>query len=287
MRVLFCWNTAATFNSVADWLIDNGHDARIIMRESLDLGDCTKTHRAGIVVDTPNDYYREVIHQIREFKPTHIHVSSSIKCLLISRILAPRTPIIFSYHGTDIRGREKAHKETSVADYVTVTTPDLARYGKWIDRPSDPIFYYRGGRVQNTALMLYNGNFILDQRELAKEWCRERNISLTILDRTDPNYKMIQYIDMPEVYSKYEYYLDFKGFIGKQFALSKAAIEAFQCGCEVFHDSDLNNPLNNIKLSGVDEYIELYIRLQRNGLFTGIKRFIKSALYLINLSKHL
>ena len=51
MRVLICWNTSAAFNPIADWLIDNGHEVRMVMRGALDLGGCTRNHAAGVIVD--------------------------------------------------------------------------------------------------------------------------------------------------------------------------------------------------------------------------------------------
>ena len=269
MKVLILCNTAATFNPVANWLLDHGHEVRMIMNSVWDLGRCTQDHPAGIVTDSARSFYKVSIQQIKQFKPDVIHVSSSIKMLVLARLYAPRTPIVFSYHGSEVRGRKKRHYEAKLADVVTVSTPDLQQYGVWYDRPVEACFYYRGSREPNTAFMLYNDNFILDQREFARQWCKERCIKLTILDRSEPGHVTVPYYQMPFLYSKYEYYLDFKGHIGRQYALSKAAMEAFACGCKVIHEE---GQVENIKFPDPDEYYRLYDSLKRSSVWGTLKR---------------
>lgn len=280
MRVLICWNTAAAFNPIADLLINNGHEVRIVMRSVLDLGDCTRDHVAGVMVGSAIDYYLEVMRQIRKFKPTHIQVSSNSLCLILICLLAPRVPVVLTYHGSDIRGRKRVPRESRLADFIAVSTQDLEKYGTWIDRSICNIFYYRGGRIKNTALMLYSHGFPSDRRELAKEWCSYRNIRLTILDRSQPGHETVAYLDMPKLYSKFEYYLDFKGFVGEQYALSKAAMEAFLCGCTVYHDSDFDLPLQDITAGDPMEYIRLYQSFSRSSILRGIKRFVLAVIFL-------
>lgn len=270
MKVLVCWNTAAAFNPLADWLLENGHDVRIVMRSGFDVGDCTANHPAGVMVNSATNFYRECMRQVRKFKPDIIQASSSIKALVLVRLIAPRSLIVLTYHGTDVRGRKEAHPESRLADFVTVTTQDLSKFGVWMNRSIGSHFAYRGGRKPNTALMLYSDNFILDQRKNAKDWCNYKNIELTLLDRTNPDCQVIPYHLMPEFYSQFEYYLEFKGQTGDNYALSKAAMEAFCCGCKVIHES---GPITSIKLAEPDEYYRLYLTLKRASTFTASKRF--------------
>lgn len=277
MRVLICWNTAAVFNPLANWLLENGHDVRIIMRSKFDLGNNTADHPAGIVVNSSDDFFLECMHQVRKFKPDIIQTSSSIKGLLLMRLIAPRSPIVLTYHGSDVRGRKEAHPESRLADFVTVTTQDLAKFGVWMNRPIESQFTYCGGRKPDTALMLYGDHFLSDERKSTKDWCAYRNIKLTILDRTKADCKAIPYRLMPQFFSKFEYYLEFKGQTGDNYALSKSAMEAFCCGCKVIHES---GPITSIKLAEPDEYYRLYITLKRASIFVGTKRFIQALWYL-------
>jgi hypothetical protein len=285
MKVLICWNTAAAFNPLADWLLKNGHDVRIVMRSGFDVGDCTADHPAGVMVNSATKFYRECMSQVRKFKPDIIQASSSIKALVLVRLIAPRSLIVLTYHGSDVRGRKEAHPESRLADFVTVTTQDLSKYGVWMNRSIGSHFVYRGGRKPNTALMLYHDNFISDQRKLAKDWCDYKNIKLTILDRTKADCQVIPYHLMPEFYSQFEYYLEFKGQTGDNYALSKAAMEAFCCGCKVIHES---GPITSIKLAKPDEYYSLYNTLKRASIFVATKRFICALWYLgVMLTKEL
>ena len=243
------------------------------MRSGFDVGDCTADHPAGIMVNSATNFYRECMSQVRKFKPDIIQASSSIKALILVRLIAPRNLIVLTYHGSDVRGRKEAHPESRLADFVTVTTQDLSKFGVWMDRSIGSHFAYRGGRKPDTALMLYHDNFPLDQRKYAKVWCTYKNIKLTIFDRTKADCQVIPYHQMPEFYSQFEYYLELKGFTGENYALSKAAMEAFCCGCKVIHES---GPITSMKLAKPDEYYHLYKTLKRASTFTAAKRFIRA-----------
>ena len=232
------------------------------------------------MVHSAADFYKEVINQVKTFKPDIVHVSSAVKALVVARLHAPRIPMVLTYHGTDVRGRKKVHAEAKLADVIAVSSPDLAKYGKWFDRPICSIFHYRGGRQEGTALMLFQSNFVADTREHARQWCAMRGIKLTILDRSKSNYITVPYIEMPDLYSKFEYYLDFKGNTGENFALSKAAMEAFACGCKVFHES---GPITHIKFASPDEYYQLYLTLKRASLFVAIKRLARVLFCVVKL----
>jgi hypothetical protein len=281
MRVLYLWNTAGVFTPVADWLIENGHDAKIVMRSMFDIYRHTQVSQAAIMVDTPRDFYRMTVKMIRNFKPDIIHISSSLEGIVISRAIAWRTPIIFSYHGSDARDTTgKPHKVVvRLADYIHVSTPDLQSYGNWIDRPIPTIFYYRGGRKLNTALMFYKSHFYADKRDMAREWSRKHGIELTILDELHPGFP-IPNDQMPELFSKFEYFLDWKDQKDELYALSKTALEALSCGCKVIHDSNLEKPIlpSEFKTVGVEPYITLYKTIKKASLWKTFRRLFYTAI---------
>jgi hypothetical protein len=273
MKVLVVWDTAGVLTPVAQWMNKNGHEMRVIMRKAQDQLGLTSSSGHAIMVDSPKELYREARRQIHTFKPDVIHVTSTIRGLLVVRLTTSRTPVIFTYNGSEVRGRKSAHAEKSLADKVTVSTQDLQQYGEWLDRPVHSMFYYRGDRQPNTALAFYNSNYIHDTRPMVKEWCDSRGVELTLIDRTDPaNY--IPHSSMPELFSRFEYYLDFKGHGKEQFALSRSALEAMACGCRIIHDSDLEKEVdpNDIKMVTPKDYLAVYESLKKPSLWRTIKR---------------
>ncbi len=255
LRVLILWNTGGSLAEVCDWLNKNGHESVIIMRAGYDKYGHTSRVSGSVMVDSARDFYKECRKYLKEWNPTHIHVSTVIRALVLARQYQKRTPIVFEYHGGEIRSRKKPHPEVSLADIIAVSTNDMLRYGDiWLDRPIPTWFEYKGGRVPGTAVMTYHPNYHKDQREMAKKWCKERGLELTIVDRSiDPP---IPYKEMPEFLSKYEYFLEFKGFPG--ISLSKNAIEAIACGCKVVADAKPNEIIEDYKIVTPVDYYDLY-----------------------------
>jgi len=266
MKVLYLWNTAGVFTPVAEWLIANGHEAKIVMRSDFDIYLHTQRSETAVMVDTSRDFYRMGIKLIRDWKPDVIHISGSLKMLVIARFYTPRSLIVFTYHGSDARNpKKKPHGETKLADFVHVSTPDLHPYGTFIDRPLPDIFYDRGGRINGSALMFYKDHFYVDNRNLAREWASDHKFDLTILDQDHPDFP-IPNDQMPDIFSKYEYFLDWKDQKGELQALSKTALEALRCGCKVIHDSDLTHEIHASDIEWIKPiaYYRLYLMIQNS-----------------------
>ena len=278
MKVLITWNTAGAFSEIARWLNENGHEARIVMRKEFDIFGHTADSGCGIMVGSAKDFYVEGVKQILKWRPDVIHSSSSLKMLVLARTVAPRTPIILSYHGSDVRYSPtgKAHAVSRLADFVHVTTPDLQQYGVWIDRVVNNYFRYKGGREPDTAVMYYSPHFYEDSRTLAAEWCAQRGIVLTIIDRSKLDFVPIPNRDMPLLYSKYEYYLDWKGQKGEIEALSSCALEALACGCKVVHDSDVDLVIepSTYKSATLADYVALYDSMKKASYWKAFKRYL-------------
>lgn len=277
MRVLYVGNTVGVFSPVAKWLNENGHEAIIITRSVHDFFKHTASLDCGrIITGAAKEFYRAVICLIRSFKPDIIHVSSYFEMLTISRLFALRTRSVLTFHGSDVRNKNKTPSFAKLANFIHVSTPDLRRYGTWIERPIDnDTFYYRGGRVPGTALMYYSPHLLEDERALAIQVCKERDLQLTILDRSDPIFVPLSNIDMPAFLSKFEYLLDMKGNKGKNHALSYLALEALACGVKVVHDGDISKtllPESGNKAGSINTYIALYENLPKDSLFLTLKR---------------
>lgn len=260
LRVLFLWNPAGALTPVADWLVGNGHSARIVMSREFDLYGNTSISPTAYMVGSGPAFYRAVVKQLLTYHPTHVHVNQGLPLLVLARLYCPRTPIVFQYHGIEVRYRSSAHPEVMLADRVLVSTPDLRRYGEWYDRPISGMFYYRGGRKKKTAIMFYVGFFMKDLRREAQKWCDNHGIKLTIITRgKDPG---VPYQEMPEFLSHFEYFLDFKGY-GDPDAVSRLAIEALACGCKVVSDTNPDKIIDRYDFPGPEKYFDLYASMKK------------------------
>lgn len=271
VRILSVWDTAGVFVPIAKWLNEHGCEARILMRSEHDPHGQTRLSPYARMVDSYRDFIIAVIDEILTFRPTVIHVNYIYEELPLVRLIAPLTPIIYQYHGGDVRERIARglppHEETQLADKIIVSTDDLQAYGEWYDRPIPDTFYYRGGRVPGTALMNYVSYVIIDQRPLAARLCSERGLKLTILDRDEG--PTVPYVGMPSFLSKFEYYLDFKGHIERT-VLSKTALEALACGCKVIQDADLSKVITDatpyVRHNHPSDYAKLYARMKTSAV---------------------
>lgn len=230
------------------------------MSRKYDLFGNTSISPAAQMVESNSGYYAAVTRNLLTFHPTHIHVNQSLKSLVLARFLSPRTPIVFQYHGAEVRHRAAVHREAQLADKVIVSTPDLQQYGEWYDRPVHSMFHYRGGRRRNTAVMFYAPFYMRDLRAEAKQWSKARGIRLDIIERERG--QGVLYAEMPAFLSKYEYYLDFKGY-GHPRAISRLAIEALACGCKVVSDTDPDRIVDEYDFVRPERYYNLYRSLSR------------------------
>lgn len=237
------------------------------MRREQDVAGIVSQSKYASMVSTALGFYKASVLEILRFKPHVIHVNQGYDILPLVRLFAPKTPIVMQYHGEEIRGRSMIHLETELADRITVSTQDLTQYGELLDRPVSSEFTYKGGREPNTAVMLYANYFPKDLRDFAREWCESNGVRLTILNRhTDP---LIPFEQMPVFLSKFEYFLDLKGIPE---ALSKAALEALNCGCKILHDSNTTAVLTDYDFTTPRDYLEFYESLDTPSYLMVFKR---------------
>jgi len=246
---------------VAEWLNQHGHEAKIVMRRKYDPFVLTSNSSCAVMVGSPKEFYNAVRREIREFNPTTIHVNSILEGLILSRALAPFVPIVFQYHGSEVRGRLKAHPRVRLAaDKIIVSTSDLQRYGEWYDGPVDSMFFYRGGRKKGTALIILPPTIHFNFNRQAKKFSEMHGLELTIVDCRVG--ERIPHDEMPEFLSRFEFYLDFKG-VTVQGAFSLIAKEAYAVGCKVIHDSNLSKAISNYRTRTPEDYLKLYESLAK------------------------
>jgi len=265
MKVLILGNTAGVMYPMVKWLNENGHESKLVTRHEQDKLYQVIGKDGVIGVDTPMDFFKTSLKLIRKFKPDLIHLNSVAKLLPLVRLVALRTPIVYAKHGP---GKQNYIGSYDVAymlsNYVQKSTPDIKGTGVWLDRLINDMFYDRGGRKSDTALMLYNDYFYVDHREAGKKWAEACGIELTILDRTKG--QTVLHERMPEFLSKFEYFLDWKGIPdgeNGEMSLTVTGLEAVSCGCKLIHDSDFNKILENIKITIPKDYLEVYKSLKK------------------------
>jgi hypothetical protein len=252
--------------AVIQWLVDNSYDVSILIEDNEDPFNHTKRFEFTKCFEEKKDFLSSIGTEIELFQPDLIHITDDNESLHIVRKFVDSIPIIFSIHSASTMQIITNQSDMLLADKVLVSTPDILKLvderigAEWYDRPSPRWFKYTGNRQSSTALLLYASYFPKDQRELARQWCKEREIELTILDRDK---KVIPFERMPDFYSCFEYFLDFKGYEDHPESLSKAAREAALCGCKIVHDSDINRIIEPHELPRVTEkeFILLYKEL--------------------------
>lgn len=259
MKVLFLKNTAGASTPIAIWLQKNGHDVRMIDTKANDRFGRISMFVESLLCDSPAELKALVKSTILDWRPDVIHVNSYDFYLVICRIINLRTPIVFQLHGSEIRGRKKLPNNARLADVIIVSTPDLSEYGEWYGNPTDDSFADKGGRQLGTGLLVYDHQSYIDERKTAKAFCRDNGFELTIAQNTPHK-------EVPQLLSKFEYYLDFK----RLDSLSKLALEAASCGCRVIH-LDSNGTIRLWSLAEVAlcqaspaEYLMLYESLSTN-----------------------
>lgn len=277
MKVLLVWDTAGVFSPIAVWLNKNGHEAKIMMSEECDPFGQTSQLDSAIMTKSTKGFYKRLIKELLFFRPNVVHVSDSIKAFLVVRLLLPRAKIVMTYHGSVRRMKSgKYHSEVDIAEKVTVTTPDLYKFGEWMDRPIWGYFYDRGGRVKNTAVMLYADGFLVDWREDGKRWAKINGIDLTVVDATKGNF--ILHKELPEFFSKFEFFMDCKGHIinpDGSTTVSTAAMEAKACGCKVIHGTNLEEVKEDVRVTLPEVYYNMYVSLEKPSWVLVISRIPK------------
>ena len=250
--------------AVIELLSNENNSLRVLIEKSEDPFGHTKCFDFTRCVADRNVFLSCIEPEIEIFQPDLVHITDDFESLRLIRQISSNILIVFSIHSMSVLNSGLNQNDLTLANKVVVSTPDILAMidkrikAEWYDRPSPCWFKYTGGRQDSTALMVYASYFPKDQRELAKKWCKERNIELTILNREE---KIIPFEKMPEYYSQFEYVLDFKGYENHPDSLSKVAKEAALCGCKIVHDSDINRIIQPDELPRVTE--EKYIRLYK------------------------
>lgn len=260
VKILNIWEIAGNGSIISDFINKNGYgQSYVILRAKYDPFYVAQSYPFNVIPDCGVvGYYFLVIKHILRFKPDLIHVRAGPKGLILAKLFAPRTPVVMQFHGTDIRGKEIPWYVKKLANKIIVSTKDLVREGvECYGRPISSEFMDYNNKRNGTALFMRT--FPIDKEREAKEFAKENNLELTILNRLpDRPLRFIPYSEFPEFLSSFEYYLDLKGLTSRE-VLSKTGLQAIACGCKVLVDT--GEIVTETEQTSVEKYLDLYQKL--------------------------
>jgi len=239
LDVLFIWDIAGIASMLAKGMTAAGLNCSCMMRKAFDKGRISEFYGA-LLHDGSGKTFIEAAKKASS-KARILHFSyldsfsvkgSPNKSPLLPLFSSPSKKLIMHYHGSDIRGRGKEKRQYyAPADIVLVSTRDLldeVPAATWLPRPVDTDHFKPLSVVKKRRSAIFV-NVAPMWLRTAKQFCRSRDLTLTIVDRKSGYW--IPYQQYPRFLNRFEYFLDFKG----QKELSKNALEALACGLKVVH----------------------------------------------------
>jgi len=227
-KILHIWNTAGVASVIAKFVDRNfGTTGAVITRKAVDRVGLTTYGRA--YDDGAARFFARALWMARRADLVHVHsldrIVPWVKRLYIK-------PVVMHYHGTDIEGRWQEKKERwERADYVAVSTPNLLEGAPasavHVPNPVDTDIFKPGGAGRDPRSAL---SFRYGMDVEAQEAAGKLGLNLTLMERWS-----VPHDKMPEVLSKYAYYIDMRKPPDHVVARSvgRAALEALACGCMV------------------------------------------------------
>jgi hypothetical protein len=227
-KILHIWNTAGVASVIAKFTDrDFGTMSTVITRKAADRVGLTNYGRA--YDDGAAVFFARAIWMAGGADLVHVHSLDRI-VPWVKRF--HDKPVVMHYHGTDIERRwEQKEGRWKKADFVAVSTPNLLEGGPesaiYMPNPVDTdIFRPSGAEREKGSALSFRYGMDAEAQQAAKRF----GLSLTLLDRGS-----VPHDKMPEVLSKYEYYIDMRKpprhIVAR--SLGMAALEALACSRKV------------------------------------------------------
>lgn len=227
-RILHVWNTAGVASVIAKFT-DRQFQTRstVITRRAVDRVGLTTYGKA--YGDGPAVFFLRALLMAGSADVVHVHSLDRI-VPWVKRFYGK--PVVMHYHGTDIEGRwgEKESRWRR-ADYLAVSTPNLLEGAPssavYLPNPVDTdLFKPRGVDRDPESAVSFRYGMDAETEEAAKKL----GLKLTWADRWS-----VSHDEMPDLLSRYSYYIDMRkppGHIQAR-SVGKAALEALATGCRV------------------------------------------------------
>jgi len=210
---------------IAEFMEKNGWECEVVARTILDTHKCSEQfHRYKLVPGSVMRFYYEIARSILGFRPNLILVRSKYELIPFIRFIAPRTPIILQFHGSEIRGKDKLPWQSKLATKRIASTKDITKWAEYYGTPISSRFKppADGVRRKGTALFIRTKYGAKDCLDEALSFAKEHDLELTVIDRTKG--ESIPHSEISKVMQTHEWYLDLKGLTSASI-LSKTAIE--------------------------------------------------------------
>jgi glycosyltransferase involved in cell wall biosynthesis len=262
VKILHVWNTAGVASVIAKFT-DREFDTEstVITRKAADRVGLTTYGTA--YDDGAAAFFFRALRVAARADIVHVH---SLDRIVPWVKQVHSKPVVMHYHGTDIEGRWPEKKPRwSRADYVAVSTPNLLEGAPagavHVPNPVDTDIFKPVGTERDPRSAL---SFRYGMDVEADEAARKLGLTIAWLDRG-----RVPHDKMPEILSKYAYYIDMRKPPSHVVARSvgKAALEALACGCSVIDWSGkviTGFPPENDPRNVATKWHEIYVGLLKN-----------------------
>ncbi|MDE1853732.1 MAG: hypothetical protein KGI38_08300 [Thaumarchaeota archaeon] len=262
-RILHVWNTAGVASVIAKFTDRGFHTAStVITRKAADRVGLTTYGTA--YPDGAASFFLRAIRMARNADVVHVHSLDRV-VPWVKRLYGK--PVVMHYHGTDVEGRwAEKRARWDRADFVAVSTPNLLEgapaSAHFVPNPVDTDVFRPSGAARDPKSAL---SFRYGMDSEAAEVAKRLGLTITWMDRWS-----VQHDEMPEVLSKFAYYIDMRKPPGHVQARSvgKAALEALAVGCKVVDWSGKlmeGLPQQNEPTNVAAKWNEVYLQLLRKG----------------------
>jgi hypothetical protein len=223
LKILHIWDQAAVACTLVKYQRKLGHEALVVKRKGYDPFGIMKFYNEKIWNVKFNKIFSWLaIKKAKEYDIIHIHDQFRLASSLKDKY--PEKKIILHYHGSILRltPRKILEKYERKVDCILVSTPDLLDFVDAIYLPN-PIdvehFHARKIKTNGKAISIMSR---LESQNDLKQLLNLNKISLNV-EYLNRESKPIEYSDMPDFLSKFEYLIDLKLVYGNK------AMPAYGC----------------------------------------------------------
>ena len=227
MKVLHIWEISGVASTLQKHLAPLGVDCKVMCSDKGDPYGFAANH-----INHSKPVTAAIIAaEARKYDVLHIHFHDEFLPLL--RGLYPSKPMVMHYHGSDIRGRDRA-KYLRHADAILYSTRDLAEYlppeAEYFPNPIDTNIFTPAEKRPDHEYAIH---FSYEADDLATGIAEKRNIPIIIIKQKIPH------SEMPALLRNYTHLIEVKrknghlimGHVNDTGSL--LSLEALACGLSV------------------------------------------------------
>ena len=210
MKIIHVWDQAAVACTLSKYQKKIGHDSIVVKRNGYDphrIMDFYKEKTLNVKFNKIFNWL--VVQKAKNFDIIHIHDHFRLSEILRKKY--PKKKIILHYHGSVLRltPRKILEKYENKVDCILVSTPDLLDFvdATYLPNPIDMEHFSPRKVSENGKTISFMSKF--ESQDLLEKLLEKNKISLKVNfhDRTK---NPVNYYNMPEYLSQFEYLIDLK-----------------------------------------------------------------------------